>query len=79
MGYVYDVWRLAVYGVRQAIWNKILPNDSRAVSDDKTKDEWLFALDVCGLQCFGDILKIYVLECSLSCCSEPYPLSYGSE
>ena len=36
-------------------------------------------LDVHGLQCFGDTLKTNLLECSLSCGSERYLVSYGSD
>ncbi|QCE11563.1 hypothetical protein DEO72_LG10g2796 [Vigna unguiculata] len=38
--------------------------------DDNTEAEFLFALDVRGLQGFSDTLKIDLLECSLSCGSE---------
>ncbi|QCE06337.1 hypothetical protein DEO72_LG9g1349 [Vigna unguiculata] len=71
-------WRLAVRDVCQAVWNWISPGGFGAEPSDNARVEYLFALDVCGLQCFGDTLKIDLLECFLSCGLEWYPLSCGS-
>ena len=65
-----DTWRLVAERFRQAIWNVISPGGLGVVPSDNAIAEWLFALDVHGLQCFGDTLKIDLLECSLSCGSE---------
>jgi len=64
--------------LRQAVWNAVSLGGSRVVSNDNTEAEWLFPLGVFGLHCFGDTLKIDLLECSLSYGSEWYPLNYGS-
>jgi len=41
---------------------RILPGSSRAAPCDNTEAEALFALDVCDLQCFGDTLKVDLLD-----------------
>ena len=51
------------------------PSDSGAMLGDNAKAKLLCALDVRGLKDFGDTLTINLLECSLSCGSEQYPLS----
>ncbi|QCE14270.1 hypothetical protein DEO72_LG11g1269 [Vigna unguiculata] len=71
-------WHLVARGFYQAVWNWLSPNGSRAAPDDNAVAEWLFALDVRGLQCFGDTLKIILLKCSLNCGSKRYPLCCGS-
>ena len=63
--------------VRQAVWKEILPGDSRAAPSDNVEARLFYALNVHGLQCFGDTLKIDLLECSLSCGLERYPMSSG--
>jgi len=60
------VWSLATKGLCQAVWNWISLGGSEAATDDNAKQEDV-CLDVRGLQCFGDTLKIVLLECSLSC------------
>jgi len=51
----------------QAVWNAISLGGSRVVLGDNAGVAYLLALDVRGLQSFGDTLKRDLLECSLSC------------
>jgi len=55
-------WRLVVRRPRQAVWKQVLPDDSRAMLSDDVEVEALFALDVRGLQGFGETLKVDLLD-----------------
>ena len=55
-------WRLKACVPRQAVSKRIFPGGSRAVQDDNAEACDLGALDVHGLQGFGDTLKAGLLN-----------------
>jgi len=55
-------WRLAARVPHQEVWKWVSLGGYRSTPGDNTVAEPWDALDMCDLQCFGDTLKVGLLD-----------------